>query len=587
MKTLKSFLVALLALAALPAYAQEIERSRTISFNTIADLELLDFDRFSDGAAIFIADEGRNGFWKKISTNETALRTDDATKGVFIPDPDDASGAQGGFIREEFAKNRSLVNVRWFGAKGDFNTGTQTGTLDDNAFTAAKNVGTIVYVPDGNFRINGYSMVGAGSVLIGASPTTSILYIDSLTGCGVTMTSIVQRIENIAIDATTARYGDPNPDDGRDLTTNSGVCTQDLTTAPGGAIGTRTQGVIKNAIIRYHPGEGIYCACNMMRIEDSIINYNRRAGIRIDDGTGGGFTTKVRSGIVNLVKNLIVENGGPGVAIGEGTSTAYRVTMLNNELFGNAWNYPDTGNVNTEIYLRAQNTLILGGAAGDPYFANTLMSDGVTERLAKGAAGDAIELNASSNSTEISTFRYISVSRPIDDKGSTGLVVDQMYIEPATTYGVYLAGTTGVDITMASTAGYSTGPVTHTTADEVFGGKLRVGVNEYWLLGSSGTFHINGKTTSTISASSANIASTVTGFNPGAPTNLQSINFGGGSLQMPDGLILTFINESANAITLKDALTNVETPNNADFILGGGEMVTATTAGGKVWINGN
>ncbi|EOI5715392.1 glycosyl hydrolase family 28-related protein [Cronobacter turicensis] len=105
---------------------------------------------------------GGTGVGAWISVGDSALRsmlsntTSDALGDTLIGVKQPFTGA---VARTQHSKNADYVNVKDFGATGDFNTTTQTGTDNTAAFQAAlnycKTVQKALYVPSGNYLING------------------------------------------------------------------------------------------------------------------------------------------------------------------------------------------------------------------------------------------------------------------------------------------------------------------------------------------------------------------------------------------------------------------------------------------------
>lgn len=577
-----------------PASAQTVLRSQTISYDNIAALEAVPFARFQAGAAVIIIDGGRAGTFIKVTTDQSALTTADPQECVFIASPQDTDGSSGGWMRAEWMTRADVVNVEWCGANADGTSEDSAGDDDYTAFNAAQALARTVEVPEGYYNLGTtLKLSSVGHTLRGLVENGSILVISHQSGCGVTVTSRRSTVENLVIVATDARRGTLG--DGKEADGDHGICVQDPTLAPGGTIASKTQVKILNNQIWRHPGDGIHFigAGSDSEINGNNISFNRRHGVFVDDGTDAGFTTKSRAGIITLAHNVVTENGGHGMVFGLAGFTVYRPLLINNELFGNVWNSGVLSIANAEMYLRTQNAVLLSGAVGDPFASNTTMTNGDDRTSKSGSESDGIEISASSTETTIINKRYIDVTIPIDDKGSTGLTVDMMEIAPATSYAVYLGSTSsGVDIKLADSGGYLTEPVNHTSTD-VVGGHLTVGNIKYLLTGSSGKFALDYSPASpaqtTISSNAVNINSSLVSLQGqgDAADDLQAINFSGGTYQIPDGVIFTMINEEAYNITIKDGLTNVETWNGADIVLGPGEAVIAVARNQKVYILSN
>lgn len=77
---------------------------------------------------------GREGLFSWNSADLSAYVTLDPAQGVYVPPTSDTTGASGAWVRET---RGAEVWVEWFGAKGDYNSGTNTGTDDTAAINAA------------------------------------------------------------------------------------------------------------------------------------------------------------------------------------------------------------------------------------------------------------------------------------------------------------------------------------------------------------------------------------------------------------------------------------------------------------------
>lgn len=146
-----------------PAHAQQVLRSQTVSFDNYAALKAVPFARFQNGAAVIIADDKRGGMFIKDTTDRSvatgdSLVTSDAAECVFIPSPQDATGASGGYIREEYVKTPGIVYTGWCGAALDANPTAGTGTDDTtilNQIIAGVNAGAFTdWRHNGNARIS-------------------------------------------------------------------------------------------------------------------------------------------------------------------------------------------------------------------------------------------------------------------------------------------------------------------------------------------------------------------------------------------------------------------------------------------------
>lgn len=130
-----------------PAHAQQVLRSQTVSFDNYAALEAVPFARFQTGAVVLISDGGQSGEFIKITTDHsvatgTGLVGVDADKCVFIPSPQDTTGASGGWMRPEYLRGEA-VNPSWCGFD-EAESGLNNANFLDGALDVAGVVNTVL-----------------------------------------------------------------------------------------------------------------------------------------------------------------------------------------------------------------------------------------------------------------------------------------------------------------------------------------------------------------------------------------------------------------------------------------------------------
>lgn len=115
MKITTRFAVALAAALFLlaPASAQQVLRSQTISFDNYAALKSAPFARFSDGAAVIVAESSNGGVFIRETADISACVANDTAEAICIADPLDLTGASGGFVRQFDGQ----LQAGWFGVK--------------------------------------------------------------------------------------------------------------------------------------------------------------------------------------------------------------------------------------------------------------------------------------------------------------------------------------------------------------------------------------------------------------------------------------------------------------------------------------
>lgn len=150
---------------AIPANAQTILRSQTVSYDNIAALEAVPFDRFAAGAQVLLSDAGRAGLFVKVTSDQSALTTVDTAKCVFIPSPQDTDGSSGGWMRQEYL-NGDPINAGWCGLGKSGNTAQNNADallvaidlagvslLEYNSANGAATQTASVYAPFGQYAL--------------------------------------------------------------------------------------------------------------------------------------------------------------------------------------------------------------------------------------------------------------------------------------------------------------------------------------------------------------------------------------------------------------------------------------------------
>lgn len=92
--------------------------------------------------------DGGHGVFRWDSANLSTKVTTDPLNGVYVPPNSDTTGASGAWVRQY----DDVINVKWFGAKGD-------GVTDDTATfkaveAAIPSAGGTIFIPDGIFLLN-------------------------------------------------------------------------------------------------------------------------------------------------------------------------------------------------------------------------------------------------------------------------------------------------------------------------------------------------------------------------------------------------------------------------------------------------
>lgn len=123
---------------------------------TIADLHLISGS--SGRQAVQVMEAGRGGLFKWDGSNLSVQVAADTQSGIYVAPAAAPTGASGAWVRQY---SGDQVNVKWFGAKGDWNEVAKTGTDDRTAiiaaaaFAAANNIRDVVF-PTAAYRTQFY-----------------------------------------------------------------------------------------------------------------------------------------------------------------------------------------------------------------------------------------------------------------------------------------------------------------------------------------------------------------------------------------------------------------------------------------------
>ena len=249
------------------------------------------------------------------------------------------------------------VNVKDYGAVGDWQTNTQTGTDNTAAFVAAAAAAggsKKIYVPAGNYRLaSEFSLSTVGAWLEGEFANTT-LYIDH-PGVGVRIATREITVANLSIRSSTARASLPYSND------NIGL----LVAAPVTPVShTRTR--IDHINILDQPGHGfVFTNYAYFSIYSRLLAQNNKGhGFVIDSGeTVGRYAFS--PGIVTLQHPWALGNGGHGLVIGNPTAydLPFRILVDNFDCSGNALD-PAVRYSRDEIWAFGENCEIRRSAFG-------------------------------------------------------------------------------------------------------------------------------------------------------------------------------------------------------------------------------
>jgi hypothetical protein len=235
------------------------------------------------------------------------------------------------------AERRRTVNVRDFGAKGDFNTTTQTGTDDSAAFAAAiaaasaggANAGMTVVVPPGNYRLTSTFLVSQLGIIVEGDYATA-LYIDHTAGPGVHITKGYTSLRRIRVIASAARKAAAFDNE------NIGVLVETEDTPNNYCSKTEISDVESSD----HPSHGfVFVGYAVHSLYQRVSSFrNKGHGIVIDGGELTGRVNTTEPGISTLQHGWSMLNGGHGLLLGNPNSkaTPFRMRVDNFECTDNS-----------------------------------------------------------------------------------------------------------------------------------------------------------------------------------------------------------------------------------------------------------
>jgi hypothetical protein len=246
-----------------------------------------------------------------------------------------------------------------FGAVGNYNPGTDTGTNDITSFNAAvdylssisssKLRGGRLYI-NKKYLINsrlelkrgvelyakqtviGASNQTAGSAWPPATSTGPAIVGSHLQGPVILIGFSDSGIVNVEVASTQTRKNAAISSGGQNL--NCGI----LIEPPDSAGQILLRAWVTNCLAKDQPADGIVIQGEIANVTLSynVSLNNSRHGIACDWGDFGGRTNKSRPGIISLTGNRQINSGGHHIAIGHpnnGASTPYRVSIYECEGF--------------------------------------------------------------------------------------------------------------------------------------------------------------------------------------------------------------------------------------------------------------
>lgn len=273
----------------------------------------------------------------------------------------------GATARTVGSKLNDIVSVKDFGAVGDWNGTTQTGTDNTAAFQAA----IAALGSNGILEITGHYLVSSpliinmfGITLKGAGVGTSSIIGNHTSGPVIQFRKSYCSIDGLIVDATTVRKSAVYS------LLNSGVIVGNFDwTNP--TVGYGASGVFSSfnkCLVKNHPGHGILLEAGGAKITQTDSSSNKGHGIFLDDATGIGLIPANLGypGWAEVDQCKAVDNDGHGICVGNPDSNLqapYRVILTNNDI---SYNAATAGVRNSahQIYIVAEQVFTYNNGVG-------------------------------------------------------------------------------------------------------------------------------------------------------------------------------------------------------------------------------
>lgn len=449
------------------------------------------------------------------------------------------------------------------------------GVTDDTlAIQTALNTGKDVFLPPGTYLTTQPLVLNTvGQRLYGIPNNTAILA-DHTNGPVINILQRLCSVYGMVINASDARNA------AAVTSTNHGI------QIGGESAGTLTATKISQVVVTRQPADGFHMLKEGVTtiFEQAGSQYNRGHGFFFDDGTYDGLSSTTRTGIVTLTSCRSSGDGGNAINLAISGNSAYRFIIDNFEAMNCAWNTNISGLNNSVFYTKGQNIEFRACAAADANYADTTQPNGDT-RLAKGTAAVGWYLASFSQNNHHINCRAISLSKTVaTGTNIVGIKIDGTYSNTVQTTGFSIGNScTAVWLNITDSNSYTT-PVT--TGTGVVGIMYLDGEKYKLVPSTSAGFGLTKTVTAMITSDSLNcLSTTVTVTGEGnLADNLASLNFAGGSVPIPDGLLVNIVNLNAYNITVKHATGNIYTNTAADVTLGQNKAIQfAITNSGKAY----
>jgi hypothetical protein len=325
-----------------------------------------------DTGDLYRADGTKATGWERISQRVLSTGIEDSSAvGRSVVTAVDEKAARTAI--SAVGRNDNVVNVRDYGAKGDWNTTTQTGTDDSPAFEAAyaaaransgssPNGSRTVYVPPGRYRLTKpWIIFDIGSDIRGGQQ--SMLFIDHLDGPGIHVQHRETHLEGLWIYCSNTRKNAPFDNK------NFGVLVSGADQANFSMTHTR----LNSMTVTGHPSHGfVICGYGYQsRYENLQATECKGHGYVIDGGESIGKTNISSPGIATVRHCWSLNNEGHALMMGNpaAVATPFRILVDNFESADNGKNpaikiTPDDAwlfGENCEVRRSAFGGLVTGG----------------------------------------------------------------------------------------------------------------------------------------------------------------------------------------------------------------------------------
>lgn len=331
------------------------------------------------------------------------------------------------------------INVKDFGAKGDWDNATQIGTDDTAAIQAALDYAissgkrSKVFFPSGKYRTTNtitISSIDSGIIGNGSGLPTTIVA-DHNNGPVIKIIAERQCVENLTISSSTART---NGSAGVGGNINCGILH-----SPGTGLARFVR--IRNVVIGGQPSHGLVAAGTINGAEYSLLNIinNKGHGLVFSNGSVISNPSIVAAaGLAIVSLTYIFDNEGNGIVVGgenESGNRPVRIDFKNCEIGSNASN------------PAVRKSLFQADVFGSQITFNTCAFSSTVSVAAGGVkiAGNGLFLNSN---------RFLTVSKAIDIENYAEFPTKGVYVNDIHVTDIISQLIPGIDINNSASGIY-------------------------------------------------------------------------------------------------------------------------------------